>query len=87
LAKPNDFLLKDPMEVKYFNNLFNKQHVEETYYDNMSKEELIETINYGNLFFKEPIQSSIKGLIVDNLIKRINPKPQLAKQPIYNHNW
>jgi hypothetical protein len=25
LAKPNDFLLKDPIEVKYSNNMFNQQ--------------------------------------------------------------
>ncbi len=39
LAKPNDFLSKEPVEVKYFDNMPNQQQVEETYYDNLSKEE------------------------------------------------
>jgi BarA-like signal transduction histidine kinase len=38
LVKPNDFLSKEPMEVKYSNNL---QHVEETHFDNMSDDELV----------------------------------------------
>jgi hypothetical protein len=32
LAKPNDFLLEEPIEVKYSDNLFNQQHVEETHF-------------------------------------------------------
>ncbi len=36
LVKLSDFLSKEPMEVKYYDNL---QHVEETHFDNLSNEE------------------------------------------------
>jgi len=53
LAKPNDFLSKEPIEVKYFDNLPNQQQVEETYYDNLSNEEPIKTIHFSKMFVKE----------------------------------
>ncbi len=65
LAKPNDFLFEELMEVKYCDNLSNQQHVEETYYDNLSKEEPAEAIHYG-----KPFQSSMKDLVIDNLTER-----------------
>ncbi len=65
MAKPNDFLFEELMEVKYCDNLSNQQHVEETYYDNLSKEEPAEAIHYG-----KPFQSSMKDLVIDNLTER-----------------
>jgi hypothetical protein len=60
LTKPSDFLLKEPVKVTHFdnmftNNLFTKQHVEVTHFDNLSNEEPIEINHYGNLFVKKPI--------------------------------
>ncbi len=69
LAKPTNFLLKEPMEVKYSNNLCNQQQVEETYSDTLLNEDPVETIHFSNLFVNELVQS-IKGLTIDNLTKR-----------------
>jgi hypothetical protein len=68
LVKLNEILSKEPIGVKYFDNLFNYQQVEETYSNNLSKEKIVETIHSSNLFVKEPIQTN-KGLIVDHLTK------------------
>ncbi len=70
LAKPSDFLSKEPMEVKYSNNMSNQQQVEETYFDNLSNKEPIETNHSNNLFVKELVHFNIRSLIADNLTKR-----------------
>jgi hypothetical protein len=44
LVKCSDFLSEEPIDVKYFDNLFNYHQVEETYSNNLSKEELVELL-------------------------------------------
>jgi len=56
LAKLNDFLSKEPMEVTHFDNLLN--------------EELVEIIHSTNLFIEKLVQSNITSLTIHNLIKR-----------------
>ncbi len=52
LAKPNDFLPKELVEVSHLDNLSTKQQVEENHFDNLSNEEPVEITHFDNMFLK-----------------------------------
>ncbi len=76
LVKLSDFLSKEPVEVKYFDNLSNQQQVEEIYFDNFSKEEPVETIHPSNLFVKEPIQTNKDNEVKIHVLNSYNKHNQ-----------
>jgi len=55
LAKPNDFLPKELVEIIHFDNMSTKQQVEETHFDNLSNGKPFEITHHSNLFIEELI--------------------------------
>ncbi len=71
LNKPNDFLLKEPMEITHFHNMFIEELIKVTHSKNMFNEELVETNHSSDLFIEKLAQLNTRVLIVDNLTESI----------------